>query len=100
VAERLGRPVTNSTAYGRRIRDSGLEDVVERHFYWPLNVWPPGKEERLIGTWACSSVVVEYGPVWLQSALTVLRFNLFLPTVHTHSIVLGHENSVCPKCLF
>jgi hypothetical protein len=60
VAERLGRPVTNSTAYGRGIRDAGFEDVVERHLYWPLNMWPPGKEERLIGTWVCSSVVVEY----------------------------------------
>jgi hypothetical protein len=40
------------TPYGRRIRDAGFVDVVERHFYWPLNMWPPGKEEKLIGTWA------------------------------------------------
>jgi hypothetical protein len=52
AAERLGRPVTNSRHYGRWMRDAGFVDVVERHFYWPLNTWPQGKEEKLVGTWA------------------------------------------------
>jgi hypothetical protein len=44
--------VTNSRHYGRWIQEAGFVDVVERHFYWPLNMWPRGREEKLIGTWA------------------------------------------------
>jgi hypothetical protein len=52
AAERLGCPPTNSRYYGRWMRDAGFVDVVERHFYWPLNTWPRGKKEKLIGMWA------------------------------------------------
>ena len=49
AAQRLGRPVMNSRHCGRWMRDAGFVDVVERHFYWPLNTWPRGKKEKLIG---------------------------------------------------
>ena len=49
AAQRLGRPVMNSRHCGRWMRDAGFVDAVERHFYWPLNTWPRGKKEKLIG---------------------------------------------------
>lgn len=52
AAERLGRPLTNSRHYGQWMQDAGFVDVVERHFYWPLNTWPRDKKQKLIGTWA------------------------------------------------
>lgn len=35
-------------AYGAGDGDGGFADVVERHLYWPLNMWLPGKEEKRI----------------------------------------------------
>ena len=52
AAEQLGRPLTNSKYYGRWMREAGFVDVVERHFYWPLNTRLPFKRQRLIGMWA------------------------------------------------
>jgi hypothetical protein len=34
-------------------------DVVERHFYWPLNMRPWGKEEKLLGMWAQQNLLNE-----------------------------------------
>jgi SAM-dependent methyltransferase len=53
----LGRPVTNSQHYGRWMVDAGFVDVVERHFYWPLNSWPRGKREKLVGLWAQQNIM-------------------------------------------
>jgi len=50
-AENLGRIVTNSKNYGRYMEEIGFVDIVERHFYWPLNPWPRGKREKLISMW-------------------------------------------------
>lgn len=50
AAERLGRPLTNSKCYGRWMRDAGFVDIVERHFYWPLDTRLP-HNEQLIGMW-------------------------------------------------
>jgi hypothetical protein len=40
--------------------DAGYVDV-KRHFYWlntwALNMWPQGKEEKLVGTWAQQSLL-------------------------------------------
>lgn len=52
AADQHGRPATNSRHYGRWMRDAGFIDVVERHFYWPLNTWPRDKKNKLIGVWA------------------------------------------------
>jgi hypothetical protein len=52
AAENLGRPVTNSKNYGRYMHAAGFVDIVEKHFYWPLNPWPRGKKEKLVGMWA------------------------------------------------
>lgn len=32
--------------------EAGFVDVAEKHFYWPLNTWPRGKKEKLVGVWA------------------------------------------------
>jgi hypothetical protein len=49
AAERLGHPVTNSKHYGWWMREAGFVDIVERHFYWPLNTRLPDTKQRLIG---------------------------------------------------
>jgi len=51
-AEKLGRVVTNSKNYGRYMQEAGFVEIVERHFYWPLNSWPRGKREKQISLWA------------------------------------------------
>lgn len=51
-AENLGRIVTNSKNYGKYMQAAGFVDIVEKHFYWPLNPWPRGKKEKLVSLWA------------------------------------------------
>lgn len=82
AAENLGRPVTNSQYYGKWMREAGFVDVVEKHFYWPLNTWPRGKKEKLIGMWAqqnlldgvqaMSLAVLTRGLKWTREQVEVL----------------------------
>lgn len=51
AAEKLGRAVTNSKNYGRYMEEAGFVDIVEKHFFWPLNSWPKGRREKLIALW-------------------------------------------------
>lgn len=78
----LGRPVTNSQYYGKWMREAGFVDVVERHFYWPLNTWPRGKKEKLVGLWAqqnlldgvqaMSMAILTRGLKWSREEVEVL----------------------------
>jgi SAM-dependent methyltransferase len=82
AAEQLGRPVTNSRHYGQWMQEAGFLDVVERHFYWPLNTWPRGKKEKLVGLWAqhnllggveaMSMALLTRGLKWSRSQVEVL----------------------------
>lgn len=56
-AANLGRVVTNSRFYPQWMREVGFVDVVEKHYYWPLNTWPRGKREKMIGMWAQQNVL-------------------------------------------
>ncbi|KIN08553.1 hypothetical protein OIDMADRAFT_100291 [Oidiodendron maius Zn] len=82
AAALLGRPVTNSQYYGKWMREAGFVDIVERHFYWPLNTWPRGKKEKLIGMWAqqnlldgvqaMSMAILTRGLKWSREEVEVL----------------------------
>lgn len=47
-AAKSGRPWTNAWNYKRWMEEIGFEDVVERHFYWPMNTWPKGDYFKLV----------------------------------------------------
>ena len=82
AAALLGRPVTNSQYYGKWMREAGFVDIFERHFYWPLNTWPRGKKEKLIGMWAqqnlldgvqaMSMAILTRGLKWSREEVEVL----------------------------
>ncbi|KAK3326182.1 S-adenosyl-L-methionine-dependent methyltransferase [Apodospora peruviana] len=44
-----GRAWTNTRHYKRWFEEAGLVDVVQRHFYWPVNPWAKGKYYKTIG---------------------------------------------------
>lgn len=48
---KLGRSVTNSKNYERYMEGAGFVDIVEKHFFWPLNSWQKGRREKLIALW-------------------------------------------------
>ncbi|CAK7201625.1 hypothetical protein SEUCBS139899_004334 [Sporothrix eucalyptigena] len=50
-AARAGRPWTNARFYKGWMEDIGLEDVVERKFYWPVNPWPRGAYYKTLGAY-------------------------------------------------
>ena len=41
-AAKSGRPWTNAQHYKRWMEQIGFEDVVEKFFYWPTNLWAKG----------------------------------------------------------
>jgi hypothetical protein len=51
-AAKLGRPWTNVKNYKRWMEEIGFEDVVEKHFYWPLNGWAKGSYYKQIAAYA------------------------------------------------
>jgi hypothetical protein len=64
------------------MRDAGFIDVVEKHFYWPPNIWPRDKKNKLIGVWApqnmldgiegMSMALLTRGLKWSQAQVEVL----------------------------
>lgn len=42
-AEKGGRPWTNVKHYRQYMEDVGLEDIVEKTFYWPTSTWARGQ---------------------------------------------------------
>jgi trans-aconitate methyltransferase len=50
-ADKLGRSLLNSKNYGKYMEEAGFVDIVEKHFYRPMNTWPKGKKEKLIAMW-------------------------------------------------
>lgn len=81
-AAALGRPLTNSKYYGKWMREAGFVDIVEKHFYWPLNTWPKGKKEKMLGMWAqrdildglpgLSLAILTRGLKWTREQVEVL----------------------------
>ncbi|KAK3942608.1 S-adenosyl-L-methionine-dependent methyltransferase [Diplogelasinospora grovesii] len=49
-AARTGRPWTNTQHYKRCFEEAGLENVVERRFYWPVSPWAKGKYYKTVAT--------------------------------------------------
>lgn len=49
-AEKAGRPWTNTRFYKKWFEEVGLEEVVERDFYWPIMPWAKGKYYKALGT--------------------------------------------------
>ncbi|CAK7235721.1 hypothetical protein SCUCBS95973_009362 [Sporothrix curviconia] len=50
-AARAGRPWTNTRHYKQWMEEAGLEDVVERRFYWPVSPWPRGAYYKTLGAY-------------------------------------------------
>ncbi|KAK4209159.1 S-adenosyl-L-methionine-dependent methyltransferase [Rhypophila decipiens] len=48
-AEKAGRPWTNTKHYKRWFEEVGLEEVVQREFYWPITPWAKGKYYKTLG---------------------------------------------------
>jgi hypothetical protein len=81
-AENLGRVVTNSRYYPKWMAEIGFVDIVEKHYYWPLNSWPRGKREKLVGMWAqqnlldgvnaMSMAILTRGLGWTKQAVELL----------------------------
>lgn len=98
-AEILGRVVTNSRYYAQWMEEVGFVDVEEKHFYWPLNSWPRGKREKLIGMWAqqnlldgveaMSMAILTRGLGWSREKVELLLVGVRndLKNRHIHSYV-------------
>lgn len=50
-AEKGGRPWTNVQHYRRYMEEVGLEDIVEKTFYWPTSVWAKGPYFKNVATY-------------------------------------------------
>ncbi len=46
---RIGRDLTGSHRWGQYMRDAGFENVTERVVYVPVNTWPRGQKNKLLG---------------------------------------------------
>ncbi|KAI1881095.1 hypothetical protein JX265_001335 [Neoarthrinium moseri] len=44
-----GRDLMDAKNWGRYMREEGFKDVVEQHFFMPINPWAKGQREKLIG---------------------------------------------------
>ncbi|KAK0636120.1 S-adenosyl-L-methionine-dependent methyltransferase [Bombardia bombarda] len=53
----IGRKWNNVVNYKRWLEEAGFEDVVERHYYWPLNPWAKGRYYKTIGTFATEDLL-------------------------------------------
>lgn len=52
VSAALGRPVDMAVKYKAMMEKAGFQDIVEKHFKWPLNTWPRDPRFKEIGAWA------------------------------------------------
>lgn len=98
-AANLGRPVTQSKNYAQYMEEAGFVDIVEKHFYWPLNTWPRGKREKLVGMWAqqnlldgveaMSMAILTRGLGWSQEMVQMLLVGVRndLKNRHVHAYV-------------
>ncbi|KAJ9145131.1 S-adenosyl-L-methionine-dependent methyltransferase [Pleurostoma richardsiae] len=46
---RIGRDLTASQKWGQHLREVGFEDVTEHRIYCPVNSWPKGQKNKLLG---------------------------------------------------
>ncbi|CAK7215225.1 hypothetical protein SBRCBS47491_002410 [Sporothrix bragantina] len=51
AAARAGRPWTNTCYYKQWMEEAGLENVVQRHFYWPVSPWARGAYYKTLGAY-------------------------------------------------
>jgi len=98
-AANIGRVVTNSKNYPQYMAEAGFVDIVEKHFYWPLNTWPRGKREKLVGMWAqqnlldgveaMSMAILTRGLGWSRESVEVLLAGVRndIRNRHIHSYV-------------
>ena len=64
------------------MQEAGFVDIVEKHYYWPVNTWPRGKREKLVGLWtqqnlldgihAMSMAILTRGLGWTPEAVEML----------------------------
>jgi hypothetical protein len=98
-AANLGRAVTNSRFYPKYMEEAGFVDIVEKHYYWPMNTWPRGKREKLLGLWAgqnildgvhgMSMAILTRGLGWSKEAVEMLLVGVRndLKNRHIHSYI-------------
>ena len=52
-----GRSMLAGGGHKQRLIDAGFQEVEERIFKWPLNVWPKDKRMKDIGLWSRENVL-------------------------------------------
>jgi len=62
-AKKLGRNWHGPPHYARWMRDAGFEDVVEKIVQLPINTWPKGQKNKLMGMWFLEDVSQGVGAI-------------------------------------
>jgi hypothetical protein len=57
-AKELGRNWRGPPHYAQWMWDAGFEDVVEKVVQLPINTWPKGQNNKLLGEWFLEDVLV------------------------------------------
>lgn len=57
-AKKLGRNWRGPPHYAQWMREAGFENVVEKVIQLPINVWPKGQKNKLMGAWFLEDVLV------------------------------------------
>jgi len=52
----IGRNIADSQNWGRYMIDAGFADVTERRLHVPVNPWPRGKKNKLLGAIALQNM--------------------------------------------
>jgi hypothetical protein len=63
AAKKLGRNWHGPPHYAQWMRDAGFEDVVEKIVQLPINTWPLGQKNKLMGMWFLEDVSQGIGAI-------------------------------------
>lgn len=51
AAKNLGRPLDTAKDYKAQLIAAGFENVVEKRYMWPQNIWPKDPNLKMLGAW-------------------------------------------------
>lgn len=54
-AKKIGRDWWCTPNYAKWFGEAGFEAVVERRYQWPMNTWPKGKKNKILGLWTLTN---------------------------------------------
>jgi hypothetical protein len=98
---RIGRNLKDSQNWGRYMREAGFEDVVEKRVYVPVNPWPRGKKNKLLGAISLENMsegiaslstaaftrILGWSPQRLEAFLAGVRDDLKNKHIHAYGVV-------------